>query len=214
MRFRNRAHAARLLAERLAGYRGQYPLVLAIPRGAVPMGQIIADALEGELDVVLVHKLGARDQPEVAIGAVDETGYLYLGKHAVGVREAYLAVEREAQLATLRKRRALYTPVRPSIDPAGRIVIVVDDGVATGSSMVAALRSVRAKGPAKLIAAMAVAPPETLRRIAGEAEEVVCLEAPALFYAVGQFFEDFSQVSDAEVVVILRQSCPQPASLE
>jgi len=141
---------------------------------------------------------------------VDEGGHLYLAKHAVGVSEAYLTVEKEAQLAALRKRRALYTPVRPCIHPAGRIVIVVDDGVATGSSMVAALRSVRAKGPAKLIAAMAVAPPDTLRRMAAEAEEVVCLEAPALFYAVGQFFEDFSQVSDAEVVAILRQSCPQP----
>jgi predicted phosphoribosyltransferase len=178
------------------------------------MGKIIAEALDGELDVVLVRKLGAPDQPELAIGAVDERGQLYLGRHAAGIPAAYIAAEKAAQLATLHKRRALYTPVHPAIDPTGRIVIVVDNGVATGASLLAALRAVRAKGPARLVAAMAVAPPETLQRIRAEAEEVVCLQAPADFYAVGQFFEDFSEVSDAEVVAILRESRPQPAPAE
>jgi len=175
------------------------------------MGQIIAEALDAELDVVLVRKLGAPDQPELAIGAVDETGQLYLGRHARGVSAAYIAAEKAAQLATIRKRRALYTPIHLPVDPAGRIVIVVDNGVATGASLLAALRAVRAKGPAKLVAAMAVAPPETLDRIAAEADEVVCLQAPADFYAVGQFFENFSEVSDAEVVGILREHHPHPA---
>jgi predicted phosphoribosyltransferase len=213
MAFRDREQAAHLLAQRLTDYRGQRPLVLGIPRGAVPMAKIIAEALEGELDVVLVHKLGAPGQPELAIGSVDEAGHLYLSDYIgdLGITEAYIAREKAAQLETLHKRRAMYTPIRPPLDPAGRVVIVVDNGVATGASMIAALRAVRAKQPAKLIAAVAVAPPSALKQMAAEADEVVCLEAPDVFYAVGQFFEDFSQVSDAEVVTILRQSDPNAA---
>ena len=214
MPFRDREQAAHLLAKRLAGYRGQRPLVLGIPRGAVPMAKIIAEALDGELDVVLVHKLGAPGQPELAIGSVDEAGQLYLSDYVreLGITEAYIASEQAAQLETLRKRRAMYTPIRPPIDPAGRVVIVVDNGVATGASLIAALRAVRAKKPAKLIAAAAVASPRTVSRIALEADEVVCLEMPHDFYAVGQFFHDFSQVSDDQVVAILRQSSPEPGS--
>jgi putative phosphoribosyl transferase len=210
MLFRDREHAAHLLAKHLAGHRGQQPLVLGIPRGAVPMAKIIADALDGELDVVLVHKLGAPGQPELAIGSVDEAGHLYLSDAvgALGVTEAYIVREQAAQLDTLRKRRAMYTPIRPPIDPAGRVVSVVDNGVATGASLIAALRAVRARRPAKLIAAMAVAPPSAVRQIRPEADEVVCLEVPEVFYAVGQVYEDFSQVSDAEVVALLRQSSP------
>jgi predicted phosphoribosyltransferase len=147
----------------------------------------------------------------LAIGAVDEAGHLYLSDdvRGLGVAEAYIAREKADQLETLRKRRAMYTPVRPSIDPTGRIVIVVDNGVATGASMIAALRAVRAQQPAKLIAAAAVAPPATVKRMEAEADEVVCLEVPDSFYAVGQFFQDFSQVSDAEVVAILQQARPK-----
>jgi putative phosphoribosyl transferase len=211
MPFQDREHAARLLAERLLGYRGQRPLVLGIPRGAVPMAKIIAEALDGDLDVVLVHKLGAPGQPELAIGSVDEAGHLYLSDDigSLGISESYIEREKAAQLETLRKRRALYTPVRAPIDPAGRVVIVVDNGVATGASMIAALRAVRARGPAKLIAAAAVAPPSTVKRLAAEADEVVCAEVPEVFYAVGQFYEDFSQVSDAEVVACLQGAGPQ-----
>jgi predicted phosphoribosyltransferase len=178
------------------------------------MGKTIAEALGGELDVVLVHKLGAPGHAELAIGAVDETGDTYLGKYVqeLGISEAYIAAERQAQLDTLRQRRILYTPVRPPINPAGRLVIVVDNGIATGASMIAALRAIRAKQPTKLIAAVAVAPPQILRRIAQEADEVVCLETPEEFWAVGQFFNDFSQVSDEEVIAILHQSRPSLAS--
>lgn len=219
--FQNRADAGRLLAKALERYRrrptdkpSQRPLILAIPRGAAPMGAIIADALGGELDVVLVHKLGAPDNPELAIGAVDETGRLYLneGVSTLGIREDYLEQERQAQLRLLHRRRALYTAAHPPIDPAGRIAIVVDDGLATGSSMIAALWAVRAKRPAKLIAATAVAPAQTLEVVKELADEVVCLEVPDIFYAVGQFFLEFEQVTDEEVIAILRQHVA-PSSL-
>jgi len=208
MPFQNREQAAHLLAKRLEKYRGQNPLVLAIPRGAVPMAKIIADSLGGEMDVVLVHKLGAPGEPELAIGAVDETGHVYLAEYAqdLEISDDYINAEKQTQLETLRKRRALYTPLRPPIDPCRRIVIVVDNGVATGSTMISALRAVRAKKPARLIAAAAVASRETLRKIANEADETICLEVPARFYAVGQFFEDFSQVSDEQVVAIMLES--------
>ncbi len=208
MRFRNREHAARLLAEKLGVYREQHPLILAIPRGAVPMGKIIAEALDGDLDVVLVHKLGAPDNPELAIGSVDEGGHVYLGDQAYefGADDTYIARETRAQMKTLQHRRAQYTPVRPPLDPGGRIVIVVDNGIATGASMIAALRAVRVKKPQKLIAAVAVAPPETIARMEKEADEVVCLYVPEFFMAVGQFFDDFSQVTDEQAIAILRQA--------
>ena len=208
MPFQNREQAAHLLARRLEKYRGQNPLVLAIPRGAVPMARIIADSLGGEMDVVLVHKLGAPGEPELAIGAVDETGQVYLAEyvHDLEISDDYINAEKQTQLETLRKRRALYTPLRSPIDPCRRIVIVVDNGVATGSTMIAALRAVRARKPARLVAAAAVASRETLRKIASEADETICLEVPARFYAVGQFFEDFSQVSDEQVVAIMLES--------
>jgi predicted phosphoribosyltransferase len=211
MLFQNREQAARLLAQKLANYKGQNPLVLAIPRGAVPMAKIIADALDGELDVVLVRKLRAPGYPELAIGSVDETGHIYLAEliRDFGIQDEhdkYIEEEKRIQLETLRRRRNLYTPVRPPISPANRIVIVVDDGIATGSTMIAALRAVRANNPAKLIVATAVAPLEALQRIEKEVDELVCLEAPPVFFAIGDFFEDFSQVSDKEVVAILQQS--------
>jgi predicted phosphoribosyltransferase len=178
------------------------------------MGRILADALGGELDVVLVHKLGAPDNPQLAIGSVDEAGHIYLGEYVqeLGISTDYIATEKEHQLAILRHRRAQYTPVRPPLSPAGRVAIIVDDGVATGASMIAALRAVRAKNPAKLIAAMAVAPPETVRLMEEEADEVVCLSTPEYFSAVGQFFADFSQVSEEQVIAALQPSrAPVPA---
>lgn len=179
------------------------------------MARVIADALDGEVDVVLVHKLRARDQPELAIGAIDETGQSHLADYASGLDfdASYIAFEKQTQLEELRRRRKLYTPVREPIDPAGRIVIIVDDGIATGSSMLAALRSLRARKPAKLIVATAVAPPHTVLRIKQEADEVVSLETPEMFFAVGQFFQDFSQVSDDEVIAALAPSpaAPHPA---
>jgi predicted phosphoribosyltransferase len=205
MIYRDRDHAARHLAEALRDRAGEDPLVLAIPRGAVPMGLVLAEALGGELDVVLVRKLGAPGQPELAIGAVDEDGKVHLNEAAsiLHVREDYLERECRRQRAVLRARRVHYTPDRPAIPVRGRTVIVLDDGIATGATMIAALRATRRKGPRELIAAAAVMPPETRALIEREADRVVCLETPGDFLAVGQFFEHFDQVSDDEVIEAL-----------
>jgi predicted phosphoribosyltransferase len=206
--FASRADAARRLAAALARFHGRNPLVLAIPRGAVEMGRVLADALGGELDVVLVRKLRAPDSPEFAVGAIDETGWSYVADHAAsaGADAAYLAREAREQLELLRRRRALYTPARAPIDPAGRIAIVVDDGLATGATMIAALHAVRAKRPERLVCAVPVAAPDSLERVRSHADEVVCLEAPEAFLAVGQFYRAFDQVEDAEVVELLSRA--------
>ncbi len=214
MIFRDRAHAAHLLAKELGAYRGKNPLVLAIPRGALPMAKILAEELGGELDVVLVRKIGAPGNPELAIGSVDETGHVAIAEYAkgYGVSEQYIAEEAAEQQEVLRRRRAAYTPVHPPIDPAGRLVIVVDDGIATGSTMIAALHALRARHPAKLIVASAVCAADALARIETDADDVVCLDAPANFYAVSQFFEEFAQVSDEEVIRTLRAAGRKPAA--
>lgn len=205
MRFRNRQHAAELLAERLrVSYKNKNPLVLGVPRGAVPMAKFIADALGGELDVVLVHKLTHPEQPELAIGAIDEQGNAFISDWAKDLDPVYLEAEKKRQLAVLAKRRATYTPARQPIDPKGRIVIVVDDGIATGSTMTAALRALRGRKPKKLVGAVAVASPDAARAMLHECDSMVCLNVPAEFYAVGQFFDDFAQVTDEEVVAILK----------
>lgn len=205
--FRDRNEAAARLADSLLEYRGQNPLILAIPRGAVPMAKLIAQRLQGELDVVLVRKLGAPDQPELAIGSVDESGWTYVADFAgvYGADSRYIESEKQAQLQTIRERRAQYTPVRAPIDPAGRVVIVIDDGLATGATMISALHGLRAKQPAKLICAVPVSPPETLRKVRKLADQVVCLETPADFQAVGQFYAQFDQVSDAQAIEALKR---------
>lgn len=206
MPFQNRKQAAVRLSEALSAYKGKNPLVLAIPRGAVPMAKIIADTLVGELDVVLVRKLGSPFNAEFAVGSVDESGWIYVADYAAqaGATPEYIQAEKQRQMDTMRRRREQYTPARQPIDPAGRIVIVVDDGLATGSTMIAALHALRSKGTARLICAVPVAPPDTLEKVRGYADEVVCLEAPMDFRAVGQFYAEFPQVEDVEVIEILR----------
>ncbi len=201
--FRNREEAAERIAERLEHYRGRNPLVLAIPRGGVPMGRIVADRLGGELDIVLVHKIGAPGNPEFAIGSVDESGHVELnpGAEQYGISSDYIEREAERQLETIRERRARYR--RPPTRAEGRVAILVDDGIATGATLSAAIRSVRAQSPETLVVAVGVAPPPTVDRLRREVDELVCLEAPAEFMAVGQFFRDFRQVEDEEVIATL-----------
>jgi predicted phosphoribosyltransferase len=214
MRFKDREHAGRLLVERLsADYGDTQPLILAVPRGAVPMSKVIADSLGGELDVVLVHKLRHPEQPELAIGAVDENGNAFISEWAADLPAEYLEAEKQRQLTVLRQRRKSYTPWRAPIDPRGRIVIVVDDGIATGSTMTAALRAVRARNPEKLIGAVAVASREAAAAMLQECDALVCLNVPSHFYAVGQFFENFSQVKDEDVIEILKQGRPEASAV-
>jgi predicted phosphoribosyltransferase len=203
--FADRADAAEALALHLHDYHGRKPLILAIPRGAVPMGKIIAQRLGGELDVVLVRKLGAPFDPEYALGAVDENGWVYLDSPA-GLSAAmriFIEQEKIRQLKVLAQRRAQYTPLKRPADPHGRIAIIVDDGLATGATMIAALHAIRAKHPAELVCAVPVAPPQSLAAVMPFADRVVCLRTPASFSSVSEFYRHFPQVDDREVARIL-----------
>lgn len=209
--FPDREAAGQDLLAALSKYRGTHPLVFGIPRGGVPIARIVADGLGGDLDVILVRKLGAPGNPEVAIGAVDEHGSIILNDNAVlaDASDDYIQREAKAQLGLIQDRRASYGPGQTP-DLAGRTVILVDDGLATGATMIAGLRSVRTQHPRRLVCAVPVAAPESLREVARIADEVVCLAAPSPFGAVGLYYEDFSPVQDDEVASALNR----PASDE
>ncbi|GMV30074.1 MAG: putative phosphoribosyl transferase [Rhodanobacteraceae bacterium] len=214
--FQDRSHAARELAEALAHYRGTHPIVLGIPRGAMPMARIVAEALGGELDMILVRKLGAPGNPEYAIGAVDERGSILLNDDWEWTRadEAYIQQEAQAQIALMRERRARYGGAGLQ-DLSGRTVIVVDDGLATGATMEAALRAVRQQRPAWLICAVPVGAPGSLAHVERAADEVVCLASPDPFRAVSLYYRHFPEVRDDEVARILQEAraheAPVPA---
>lgn len=203
--FKDRLDAAEMLANRLHDYKDSDPLVLAIPRGGLPIAEVLARRLGGDLDVVLVRKLGAPFGEEYAIGAIDETGWSFLTPMArqLGISPAYLAREKARQLATLQSRRAQLGMGRGPIDPQGRIVILVDDGIATGATMRAALHAVRSRQPARLVCATPVAAQDSLDDLAPLADEVACLATPTHFRGVSQFYQRFPQVSDREAIRIL-----------
>ena len=203
MVFLNRDDAARQLADVLADRDLRRPVVLAVPRGAVPMARVVADRLGADLDIVLVRKLRAPEQPELAIGAVDVDGVIVKEPYFANVPADYVEAEVRRQVELLRSRRTRYAQGRPPVDLRGRDLVVIDDGVATGASMVAALRAVRAHRPARVIAAIGVAPPSAVARLRSEADEVVCLHSPETFMAVGAFYQDFAEVTDEDVIAIL-----------
>ncbi|MCA9508205.1 MAG: hypothetical protein KC505_07295 [Myxococcales bacterium] len=202
MLFQNRAAAAHLLAKKLTKYGYENPLILAIPRGGVPMAKIIAQELHGQLDIVLVHKLCAPLSPEYAIGSVDENGNTYLNDCSID--KNYPTQEINRQLKSLKLRRQLYSLNKNKACIKNRTVIIVDDGIATGSTLKAAIKSIRSESPKRIIAACAVAPKDALAHIKILADQVICLHSPAFFGAVGEFFKDFTQVSDDEVIAVLQ----------
>jgi predicted phosphoribosyltransferase len=208
--FANRTDAGERLAEALARYRGQDPVVLALPRGGVPVAREVARALNAPLDLILVRKIGVPAQPELAMGAVVDGAHPMTVRNAdviamAGITEKEFAQARDRQLAEIARRRAAYLGDRPHPKVAGRIAIVVDDGIATGATVRVALAAVREQSPSRLVLAVPVAPTSTLAELRDEVDEVVCLEVHEDFGAIGYFYDDFSQVSAAEVRSILAE---------
>jgi len=208
--FDDREHAAERLAEALLAYRGRHPLVLAIPRGGVPIGRVLADRLDGDLDVVLVRKLGAPGQEEFAVGAVSEDGQLLVAEHAAraGADDAYLRGELARQLEVIARRRELYSAHREALDPAGRTVIVVDDGLATGATMQAAAAAARRGGPKLIIVAVPVGARQAVHALRRSVDRVICPSTPEPFIAVGIAYQDFHQLSDEETQAIIAAHRP------
>jgi predicted phosphoribosyltransferase len=205
--FRDREDAAQRLAGRLKRRLLHDPLVLAIPRGGAVVGAVLAEELGAELDVVLSRKLRAPWQPELAFGAISEDGRVYLNpevEDAIDLEGDYLSRERRRQLAEIARRKELFRAVRPAAPVADRSVIVTDDGLATGATMMAALQTVKAQNPREVIVAVPVGSPERLAAVRRWCDDVVCPDNPARFWAIGQFYDDFRQVEDEEVVRLLR----------
>lgn len=206
--FRDRTDAALRLVERLKEYKGENPLILGIPRGGVVLGAVLARELKGELDVILTRKLRTPGRPELAMGSIDEKGDAYLNESVVNllqISEQTIEEEKARQMNIIASRAESYRRIYPKIPLGKRIVIVTDDGIATGATMKVAVRIARAAGPEKLIVALPVGPPEQVTEIASDADEMVCLDQPPDFMAVGQFYHYFEQVEDEEVERILTE---------
>lgn len=209
MLFEDRCQAGEKLAEKLSPYRGQHPLILAVPRGGVTVAKLIWDNLGGELDLIITRKIGAPYQPELAIGAVTSDGFVMINENVVSrlnVNAEYIDKVAGEEQIEIQRRLEMYRGNRPLPDVDNRLVILVDDGVATGYTLLAALRSLKEKEPLKLILAVPVGPPDTFIMLENEIDELVCLEAPPHFAAVGQFYRNFDQVSDAEVSAMLEKA--------
>jgi len=211
MFFANRAEAGQRLAEALSEYKNEDVVVLAIPRGGVPIGAEVSKTLNAPLDIVLVRKIGAPMQPELAIAAVVDGAHAQTVRNeelaaALGISDEFMTKESARQLAEIERRRTLYlgNHARPSI--AGKTVIVVDDGIATGATVRAALKGIRLNGPKRLILAVPVAPPDTIEALQDEVDAIVCLSKPQGFLAIGQFYSDFKQLTDTEVIDLLRSA--------
>ena len=210
MPFSNRTEAGRELAKALAFYKEQHPVILALPRGGAPVAAEIAAALEAPLDLVLVRKIGVPFQPELAMGAViDGQEPLVVRNEQVirmaEINESEFDAIRDRELEEIERRRKLYLGNRPHPEVTGQTVIIVDDGIATGATIRVALRAIRMRKPRKLILAVPVAPTQSLDELRTEADEIVCLEDYEDFGAIGLYYSDFRQISDAEVIKLLEQ---------
>ncbi len=213
MLFRDRREAGRLLAEQLIGYRKRDPVVLALPRGGVPVAFEIATALDAPLDVLLVRKIGVPSEPELALGAVVDgaTPDLVIDEQlmaALDIPQSYVESESKKQLAEIERRRRVYLGDRKPLDIKGRTAIVVDDGIATGNTMRVALRALARRAPGAVVLAVPVAPPAAIDLLRPEVTDIVCLDTPSDFLAIGQFYEDFTQLRDDTVVQLLRAKAP------
>lgn len=212
MHFRDRHEAGQLLAKELASLQGRRDvIVLGVPRGGVVVAYEVAQALGAPLDVYITRKIGAPYNPELAIGAVASDGTLVLDHdliERIGVPDSYVQQETARQRQEIERRLVAYRGSRPEPDLQGKTVILVDDGVATGATTLASLRAIKARQPAQLILAVPVGPEDTIQVLSGEADQVVCLYTPDLFWAVGAFYAVFDQTSDAEVIQLLQQPAP------
>ncbi len=209
MIFKDRRQAGEELAQKLEEYRGRDPLVLAVPRGGITVAEPVWAALGGEIDLIITRKIGAPYQPELAIGAVTGDGFVMLNEELVSrlnVDQEYINQAAEKEKNEIRRRLGKYRGSRPLPAIDGRLVILVDDGVATGYTLLAALRSLQEKKPSRLVLAVPVGPPDTFERLRGEVDDLVYLQAPESFAAVGQFYRHFEQVGDEEVKAVLEKA--------
>ncbi len=214
MPFMNRSEAGRKLADALCRYRDQDPVLLALPRGGVPVAAEIAAALDAPLDLILVRKIGVPLQPELAMGAVvdGDKPIIVRNEDVIGsecIGEATFKAACDRELAEIERRRQRYLGGRERVNVADRTAIVIDDGIATGATMRAALRAIRMRNPKKLVLAVPVAPSESIVEMREEADEVVCLEDHELFGAISFYYGNFRQVSDEEVIAILARFSPK-----
>ena len=209
--FIDRQDAGEQLAKALMGYKNDDPIILALPRGGVPIGKVVADALAAPLDVLLVRKIGAPGQSELAIGAVADGAepVLFIDKqnaNLVGASDSYIQGEMAHKLEEIATRRQMYSATRRVLPVKGRTIILVDDGIATGATVKVALKSLRAAGAKFLVLAVPLAPKETLADLEEDVDEIVCLIMPEPFYAISPHYQNFNQVPDSEVVEILANS--------
>ncbi|HYB93249.1 MAG TPA: phosphoribosyltransferase [archaeon] len=207
--FEDRVEAGRKLAKELLKYRGQKIVVLAIPRGGVVVGYEVAKELNAPLDIIVPRKIGAPDNPELAIGAVTQDGTVILNPQLMqylGVSEIYVQEEVRNQVNEIERRIKKYRGEKAYPSLKDKIVILVDDGIATGYTMRAAIASIKKQKPSILIVAVPVGPPDTIQTLKSEADKVVCLSTPEMFQAIGQFYRNFSQTSDEEVIHLLQLS--------
>jgi putative phosphoribosyl transferase len=206
VRFRDRVDAGRRLAALLGKYKNQNAVIYALPRGGIPVAVEVARVLNCPLDLIIVRKIGHPMNPEYALGAVAEDGFLVVNEEELArVDPEWFEAEMEKQKQEAKRRRELYLQDRKPIPARGKIAIIVDDGIATGSTMLVAVKKIKQEKPAKIVVAVAVSPKDTAERFAKEVDEFVAVTIPEIFLgAIGYYYDDFSQVSDEEVIVLLK----------